>query len=242
MAKVSKKVVIIIVEGNSDESLLYERLKELFSPAEIRFEPYHGDLFNDLRNRDLPIKEVVGSFVKQKMQVRKFQKEDILAVIHIVDTDGVFISEDKVIVDGSQAALTIYKNDRISVANAQQQSNIIRRNSNRSGRIREMYATNLILGRTIDYKLYYFSRNLEHVLFNEPNPNEDDKCERVEDFLEELELHIEDFLDTHFPPISRDPQHDFSNSWRYVAGGVNSLQRLSNTTLLFEFIRSKMAP
>lgn len=39
MAKKRKKVIILIVEGESDEALLIDRLRELFKGHEIRFEP-----------------------------------------------------------------------------------------------------------------------------------------------------------------------------------------------------------
>ena len=41
-----------------------------------------------------------------------------------------------------------------------------------------MKALDTILSGEIDYRMYYFSRNLEHVLFNEPNPEKDSEISR----------------------------------------------------------------
>lgn len=43
----SKKVIIVIVEGFSDETLLIERLQSLYLDSEIRFEIQFGDIFYD---------------------------------------------------------------------------------------------------------------------------------------------------------------------------------------------------
>src|SRR5690606_3771385 len=110
----------------------------------------------------------------------KFKPKDILAVLHIIDTDGSFISNDKVVVDEMQGVLTWYKEDCISVASEKQRQNIIIRNENRSRNIKIMYSVNSILPNEFTYRMYYFSRNLEHVIFNEPNPKADTKLAHIE--------------------------------------------------------------
>ncbi len=47
----SKKVVIVLVEGFSDEEFLIGRMRELYKECEIRFEFQGGDVFYNL-NQD----------------------------------------------------------------------------------------------------------------------------------------------------------------------------------------------
>lgn len=42
-----KKVVVVIVEGPSDENALGEILKEFFSSKEVQFAVVHGDITSD---------------------------------------------------------------------------------------------------------------------------------------------------------------------------------------------------
>ncbi|UTW70224.1 hypothetical protein KHA80_06300 [Anaerobacillus sp. HL2] len=44
------------------------------------------------------------------------------------------------------------------------------------------------------YRLFYFSRNLEHVIFDEQNPNDEDKFLELDNFLNGLTVTIEDYL------------------------------------------------
>ena len=41
----AKKVVIILVEGATEEICLYERLREVYSGCQIKFEIQNGDIF-----------------------------------------------------------------------------------------------------------------------------------------------------------------------------------------------------
>lgn len=68
----------------------------------------------------------------------------------------------------------------------------------------------------IPYKLYYFSRHLEHIIFNEQNPNDDEKFEAVENFLEELDVPVEEFLKNYLPILSEgNLEEKYIESWHF---------------------------
>ena len=230
-----KKVVLLIVEGGCEEVLLYNRLRSLFEQHNIRFHIQHGDILYDLDRPQEPIKSVIGNAVKEFMLKSKFHPEDVFCVLHIIDMDGCFIPEDAIIIDETQKQLTIYHEDRISVPHEKQKKQIAVRNAERSNNINIMKTLDKILCGEINYRMYYFSRNLEHVLFKEPNPEKDRKFPEVERFIEQLEMPIEDFLQESMPVLTGVDR--YSESWDRVSEKTASLEKYSNVPLLFEFVK-----
>ncbi|WP_048601444.1 hypothetical protein [Rubeoparvulum massiliense] len=236
--KAMNKAVLLIVEGPCEEVLLIDRLRELFENHKIRFYIQGGDMFSDFRNRQRSIKAIVGETVKKYMNKYKFKPEDILAVLQIIDTDGCFIPEGNIKIDVNQGTKTLYCQDNICVIDEEQKRRIIERNEQKSRNVKIMKTSSKILENKIDYRIYYFSRNLEHALFNEPNPNEETKISDVERFLDDLEVPVEDFLREYIPSSSSDDYGvKYLESWQQVEQGLASLHRYTNVPLLFEFIQ-----
>ncbi|MCZ2257370.1 hypothetical protein [Sporosarcina sp. G11-34] len=232
-----KKVVLLIVEGGCEEVLLNNRLRSLFEQHNIRFHIQHGDILYDLSKPDEPIKSVIGNAVKEFMMKSKFRPEDVFCVLHIIDMDGCFIPEDAIVIDETQKELTVYHERQITVPHEKQKKLIVARNADRSQNINTMKALDTILSGEINYRMYYFSRNLEHVLFNEANPEKGSKFPEVEQFIEQLEMPIEDFLQKSMPLVTgADP---YLESWDIVSQNTASLEQYSNVPLLFEFVKSQ---
>ena len=240
MAKNRKKVVLLIVEGESDETLLIDRLRELFKEHDIRFEPQRGDILYDIKNQRKPIKDIIGETVKGILIKRKFKPSDILAVIHIIDTDGCLIPENNVVIDNQQEVLTLYQNNCISVPSETQRNNILARNETRSRNIRTMNSVRAIVSNKYNYQIFYFSRNLEHVIFNEPNPCSETKVDNIESFLDDLTSPLENYLKQFLPVLTQESyDKQYLESWVIVSQGVKSLQRSTNVPLMFDFIELK---
>jgi hypothetical protein len=235
MTIIKKKVVLLLVEGSCEEVLLYNRLRSLFEQHNIRFHIQHGDILYDLERPEEPIKSVIGNAVNKFMIKSKFLMEDVFCVLHIIDMDGCFIRDDAIVIDDTQKELTVYHEDRISVPHEKQKQQIAARNAERSNNINIMKTLNTILSGEINYRMYYFSRNLEHVLFKEPNPEKDMKYPNVERFIEQLEMPIEDFLQDSMPLLTG--VDSYTESWDRVSERTASLQRYSNVPLLFEFVK-----
>ncbi|WP_042476271.1 hypothetical protein [Bacillus ndiopicus] len=237
MTKAQKKVVILLVEGDTDELLLIERLRQLFKDKEIRFEPQHGDIFYQRENKEQAIKEVIGDRVKEILMKRKFKPSNILAVLHILDTDGCFIAPEHIKVNAKQTVLTQYNVDCITVNSEEQKGRIEERNTIRSRNVYAMVSTNHIA--QYDYQAYYFSRHLEHVVFNEMNPCKEDKVEKIENFLEKLEMPIEHFLAQYMPVEQNDNYSTMhTESWEFIMENINSLKQHTNASLMFRFLDS----
>lgn len=237
MPKPSKKVVLLIVEGVCDEYLLTSRLKELYKDYNILFEVQHGDvLYNSYDKKKSPIKGTIGDIVSKFIKKRKFRNSDMLAVLHIIDTDGCLIPDQNVVIDANQQENTFYQLDMIAVPSQEQRDRILARNKERSRNIYNLSTVGQINHFT--YRLYYFSRNLEHVLFDEPNPIEDEKFNEVDNFLISLTVPIEEYLKEYLPNLPTGTvDEQYKQSWVYIGQGVASLQRTTNVPLLFNYLQ-----
>lgn len=234
----TKKVIVVIVEGVSDEALLFERLRSLYSKCEIKFEIQRCDLFYSNPPRK-PIKEAIGNVIKDIMMKRKFKLKDILSVIHITDTDGCFIPVAAIKVKNDQEANTIYSDDAILVNTELQKQCIADRNRIKSINVATMSNVGSIQSQKLNYQLYYFSRNLEHVIFNNANPDDETKVDNVEAFVESLYDNLENFLAIFLPELTS--QHypsRYSESWTYIKADLNSLKRGCNVSMMFEYLDS----
>ncbi|MBK3495877.1 hypothetical protein JFL43_13615 [Viridibacillus sp. YIM B01967] len=239
MSKQAKKVVLLLVEGACEEALLYDRIRTLFTNNEIRFDIIKGDILGDLKQKNAHIKNLVGDRVKNYINKMKLGTTDILSIIQIADTDGCFIEESAVVINDNQEKLTLYNATTISVPNSNQQQKIIERNKLKSKNIHTMRTLNSILSGKVNYQLYYFSRALEHVLFNEANPETRYKVREVEDFLERSQMPIEDFLSYFLPNFSTSTLDEkYLESWKNISTDVASLDRSTNVSLLFDYLKT----
>ena len=90
-----KKVVLFIVEGPSDEAALGSVMKEYFSSDEVQFVVVHGDItLKDNVSLD-DIKKKINEQIEYIQRRYRYNFDDFIRIIHIVDMDGVYIpSED----------------------------------------------------------------------------------------------------------------------------------------------------
>ena len=102
-----KKVILLIVEGPSDEAALGTIMEEYFNSEYIKFLVVHGDITvkDSVTNKFVTMTDIISVIDKQvqlKLEELKSQygynKEDYIKIIHIVDMDGACISDDKVLV------------------------------------------------------------------------------------------------------------------------------------------------
>ena len=86
-----KKVVLFIVEGPSDEAALGSVMKEYFSSDEVQFVVVHGDItLKDNVSLD-DIKKKINEQIEYIQRRYRYNFDDFIRIIHIVDMDGVYI-------------------------------------------------------------------------------------------------------------------------------------------------------
>lgn len=221
-----KKVILFIVEGPSDEAALNSAFKEHFNNPSHRFQIVQGDITSELDSNPRNIKRKVALIIKRFMDRYRYRKIDILQVIQLVDTDGVFIPDDKLIHHPTHHLR--YENDCILT---NQESAIQERNSRKRSNINSLIHCKDIAG--CPYKMLYLSRHLEHVLYNMPEPNPSQKMSLADQFGDDYAGRLPDFIKLLSDPAIA-PEGGYLETWQFIQQGTNSLHRHSNLHLLFD--------
>lgn len=226
MAASSKKVVLFIVEGPTDEDALSPVLKKLFQNAQVRFHVVHGDISTDLSVDSSNAINVVNGHIKMEMGRYGFKRNDIIRVIHLIDTDGAFIPNANVVA-GDVEKLQ-YEENRIVTKLVPQ---TIARNERKQRVLHRLYPAKKVGGSP--YAVYYFSRNLEHVLHNDSgNLTDEQKVDCADQFADTYTDDPEGFVKflstSDFTVVG-----DYGETWRFIFDNTNSLHRHCNVQLLF---------
>lgn len=148
----------------------------------------------------------------------------------MTDTDGAFIPNDRVIFDPSHRK-AFYSTTEIRTCN---KPGIEDRNKRKSENLIRLFSTPFIWG--IPYSIYYMSCNLDHVLYNTLNTSDDEKENSAFQFALKYKDNIPSFL-KYISNSSFSVMKDYTESWKYIMQGNNSLCRHTNLCLCFKDIK-----
>lgn len=239
MAAKTKKVILFIVEGPTDEETLSPVLKKAFQREDVRFHVVHGDMTSNWSVSGNNAVKTVNEHIEVERKRYGFNKKDILKVIHLVDIDGAFIPADKVV--KSTIRTIQYFDDRIESADP---DGVIERNSRKSQVLYRLCAADTV-GK-IPYSIYYFSRNLEHVLHNDNGDLTDDEKINYADAFADRYASDQNGFQTFISSDDFAVPGDFRETWNFIMQDLNSLHRHCNLHLLLqksqEGIRSDCEP
>lgn len=222
----SKKVVLFIVEGPSDQPALSVILSKVFDQDEVYVYVVHGDVTAENGATPQNIVRKVNAFIKDHMSTYRLRKADMLQVVHLMDTDGAYVS-DNAVTELATVPKTVYNPGQIIAANRQQ---IIDRNRRKSANMDRLALEPAIGG--IPYLAIYMSCNLDHVLYNKLNSHDSDKRKDSLAFALKYRNDIEAFIsfinDSDFSVAG-----DRRETWEYIRQGLNSIDRHTNLGLCF---------
>lgn len=222
-----KKVIAFIVEGPSDEAALGSIMKEYFSGNEVQFVVVHGDItLKDYVSMDgiiIKINEQIES-IKKKY---RYKQDDFIKIIHLVDTDGVYVPEADV--KEADVEHLQYYEDHIEAKDA---SAIIERNKRKGDILYKLRKTGKV--HDIPYRVYYNSCNLEHVLYGELKDFSDEEKQILsDDFADKYDGKVDEFIEF-ISDSGIAVMGTYQRTWDYIEKGTNSLQRHTNMWLIFE--------
>lgn len=221
-----KKVVIVIVEGPSDESAIGSLLKEYFSSDETYFVVTHGDITsrNDVDSTNVVSKIML--VIDTSKNKYGYEWDNLIRIIHIADTDGAFTNGCVVKSDVEDIQ---YFEDHMETSNVAATE---RRNKNKAAVMYKLCTTKKIYN--IDYRIYFNSCNLEHVLFNALKDfSDDEKSEMSDDFADKYEGRIDDFIEFISAPDVA-VEGTYRETWKFIGKDRHSLERHSNMHLIFD--------
>ncbi len=227
MAK--KKVVMVLLEGPSDATALGKYFTDFFSSDRVVTKILHTDITSQYGVYPDTIKAKIGSHISDELRRLKLNKADLLQVIHLVDTDGCFISDSCVKLDATKSTF-YYGNDGIYHKDVQV---VVDRNDQKKRNIEALFKNTSGICRGVEYHIYYMSCNLEHVLHNIRQAPADDKERLAYDFAERYNGNLNGFLkfliDSDFSVCT-----NYKDSWDFITAGLHSLERHTNVGLCFK--------
>lgn len=229
MAK--KKVILFIVEGASEYICLGSILNYLLSGSDIRFEIINGDITSRNGNNASNIVEKLGEVINHFRKQYKFMPKDFLEVIQLVDTDGVFIPDDKIVYSSSN--ITLYMDNIIT--------NIVEdikyRNKQKSDILKRLITLNKVC-KTIPYTIYFFSCNLDHVLHGNANLTKEEKINFAHNFEKYYMKKPEDFIELLYDSKCFKDEN-YLDTWDFIKLVTNSLKKFNNFYLYFSDYKNK---
>ena len=224
----SKRVVMIIVEGPTDDEALGLLFTRFFDQNQVYIQIVHGDITSSRHVNAQNIQNKITDFVKENAKKYAFKQSDIQEVIQITDTDGAFIPDSQVVFDNGRKR-PFYTTSQILCAHPDR---MIQRNHQKSQNLRRLSALTKIW-RQIPYHIFYMSSNLDHVLYNKLNSTNEEKEDNAFYFAKKYKERLEDFIifmtESDFSVCG-----DYKASWAFIQEGNRSLERHSNLGILLE--------
>ena len=228
MARRRCKVVLVIVEGPSDETALEHSFVALFDPDDVRIIVVRGDITADTGCNPSNILSYIGNLVKDWASRYGLKRSDFLRVIHITDTDGVYIPDTNVIEDSSHNGRPEYNETNIVASPV---SMIRARNARKRSNLNKLCSIATVWGK-IPYSIYYMSCNLDHVLYGVQNSDDATKIRNAYLFSKKYMNDIDGFVNYISDPAIA-VAGDYEETWEYIRQGLNSLHRHTNLNLCF---------
>lgn len=232
MQPAEKKVVLFLVEGSTDSTSLGFVISRLIESADVRFHVLGGDLCYRFRiNRQNAAKTIMRP-VNSFLQRYRLRKGDILKIVHVIDTDGAFIPATRVFHGGNDRVY--YGQDKI-VTLCDDSMRV--RNERKTAAA--MALSELDSVEQIPYAIYYFSRNIEHVLHDRTDTlssaEKRELSERFEDEYAERPSAFVSFVRSQ--PVA--VRGTYEQTWDYIFRDTNSLKRGTNLGLFFSSMKKK---
>lgn len=231
MGKNSNKLILMICDGKSDDLTLHNCIKNyaLQKVKNIDVKVLNGDLaYKDNVNKTNCIKKL-NEIVTEFLQKHHILITDIAMIIHVIDTDCAFIEQNSIIED---LTLNDYPMIIDEIYYTSKYDEILKKFKNKF----EIYSLLCSLKelRNVTYLVYYFSRNLEHSLYNNINVSKNDKIKLALTFDESYSNNPSAFKEILKKVLFSVP-YDYQKSWEYILGN-NSFKRCSNMVLLLDWI------
>lgn len=222
-----KKVVLFIVEGITDETAIGHIVKRLNKDKKVFFQIVQTDITTQDSSNVSNIESRINEQIKLCMKQMHFTIKDIIKIIHLVDLDGAFVSDDAIVFKDTPKIE--YDLEHIYTSNIEF---IRKRNQKKKQILNRLSSTQRIRG--IPYSIYYFSTNMEHVFHNQQNVKDDEEklnlANEIQDKFYDNPVNFIEFINDDKYAL----KDTYENTWEFIKKDNNSLKRYTNFNLYFE--------
>lgn len=247
MANKSRKVILVFVEGESDETVVgfvTDSLVERLENMHITLKVMYGDGFSDRRYSASSGTKIASDRICEVLATEKWEVSDLLFVAFVTDTDGMFMNPTSLVVDDSMEGTDSFQYDlqtrRLLFSTTKKKKDIIETRQRKARHVNQLIkdGTSLLVKRKlVQTFVHYNSVNLEHVLFGKILPNHE-KIGAADDLIDQYEekgdAGVEEILALF---QSRCPADDYEQSWQFIKENEMT-NGYSNLALLFDKIQS----
>lgn len=225
----TKRVVVVIVEGVSDQVSFENYLNTLSKDKSVFFSVYKGDLMTDYEQDGKTVNEIIKDLIEECAASENFSLDDVAMVIQLTDTDGVFaknvIQHDPTLTGEDS---TLYFEDKILTRDVLKFEETQKYKKERLIDCLKLSSIEINLQKHVPYEIYYMSCNLECALHGKYNTSDEEKADLSEAFADKYpENQISDFI-TFMHSINASGTLEFKESWDYIKRDNNSLKPCSN--------------
>jgi hypothetical protein len=222
----SDQVVFVLVEGVTDEIVLGV-LNKLLVNRRVYIHIARCDITSDRLTTPSNILKRIGESIRKFAEPNGLLPKNFQEVIHIIDTDGAYVSNDFVIQENANTQ-PFYEDSCIRTCRADM---LIDRNCKKAAVLDRLIKTPMVYLR-VPYSAYYFSCNLEHYFHNNANVPNEQKMALAEEldkrYVKDSTLFLRDVSQ-----VGISASGSYEESWTYIQQGINSLSRFTNVNLLF---------
>lgn len=145
----SKKVVIFIVEGITDEISIGYIITKLNKDNKVFFQIVNKDITSDYSSDSYNIIKKLNEQIKYSIEEKHFKRSDIIKVVHLVDTDGVYAKEESI--KYKDIEKVEYESENIYTNNVDK----IRERNKRKSQILDKLSNTKVINK-IPYEVYFF--------------------------------------------------------------------------------------
>lgn len=228
----TKKLILILVEGKSDEASLEYVLSNLIKSEKVKFVICRGDITSDNKTTTRNVNKKITAKIKEFLDSSNglYSITDVNLIVHIMDTDACSIDECNIVESD--------KNEyQKTIVNTTSKNNILNRNRKKLAILKIVSSLNYLSfninnsSLCVPYTPYYMSCNLEHVLHNNPNIDTFDEKEYYSmkfsvKYLNKISEFVEFINSTNVGT-----NLSFTESWNNILRPENALKRETNLNL-----------
>ena len=200
---------------------------------------YGGDITTSsyVTPENIEIK-IVNRFIMPMTRKEGIYPKRIAKIIHIVDLDGAFLADSRVVdVGGEQNRNDPYYDDEHGIISTKNIEGICNRNHRKRenldaliGLTKEMIK---VKSKRIPYEVYYFSSNMDHYVNHDANIS-GGKKNKARQFLRQYGLNTTMFCDFFIGDKDSAGHVGYYESWDLAKENSNSVKRLTNIDFLIQ--------
>lgn len=254
-----RKVVLFLVEGDSERMALQDRVAEFYDSIDESIEVFFPELFtDDKEEKDVRIEtggditqsydvypgnydeKVYEFFLRDFFELEHLFPKDITEVVQLLDMDGAYIENEQIKEVGSPPGETntYYSDSGILAVNKKAVEGRHKRKRTNVDYIKGK-TTITIKQKTVPFSAYYFSCNLDHFLHNQQNMPGRDKKRAAEAFSDSFIEDPEGFARFFIDDTDSASDLGYEESWNFITEerALSSLHRHTNFNLLLKKLK-----